>query len=602
MRVNAPFVYLFAATGLAVVGNASADVVVVANNAGDDTAAILAAFDAAGPGGTVVLAAGEYTISSNGGAALHLGGRDGVTLMGAGMDQTTIRFTGTTADSADLVDFSGSTDLTFMGFTLTGDGRADVNSGFVAFGSGSGHTWTDVAVTDIAPVGTVAERGFVGAGIFTNGVDDLTITNSRFQNVGTDAEFGAAVRIEESTGATISGNQITSTGRNGIVLKQAAGSVITDNVIRDTGTWRDYAIANNVPNPGDLDGLGIELFSEDQSIESKNRDHVVQGNTVDAWISVDRGSNIAIRDNVIDGVGSDRVQLAGLEIAGEGQNILVVGNTVKQADGAGGNQYVGLSISNAGPKNQILIAKNFIDAAEQYGMQLQGDDGNNDGEIRRLVVAQNTISNTSKDGNFNPGIGDTNSEGTGVRLLNGVFDAAFIDNVINSNGGFGVAMGSIPTDVDEIAFAENTITANNGNDADLVIDFGVTIGDTWAGDAVHFSDNIIDGGEPTVEEGGIQPLVVTVTLQESVVAGEEVTLSLNLDDAEYQALWDMGDGLPLLGTTVTYVFDEDGTVNVAVWDSEGVGGFVSFEVTVIPEPIGASGALGLGALALRRRR
>ncbi|MEM6315751.1 MAG: right-handed parallel beta-helix repeat-containing protein, partial [Planctomycetota bacterium] len=422
----------------------------VTNGPGDDTAALQAAIDNATPGSTIQLLAGEYTIGGVGERVLDLRGKAGIMIVGAGAGQTTVRFTGTgDAATADLFDLSGATDLSFADFTLSGGGRTDVDNGFVGFG-GSGHTWNNLAITDIAPAGTARTRGFVGAGIFTGGVDDVSITNSTFRNVGNDAQFGAAVRIEDGIGATVADNAITNTGRNGIILKQTSAGTITNNDIRGTGLFRDFANANNIPVADDangvfnLDGLAIELFSESADANgnlpaSLNFDHVVQGNTVDHWISIDRGSNIAVRDNIIDGRGSTLVQLIGLEMAGAGENVIFADNVVRQADPAAGNQYSGLSISNSGPKNNVLVAGNTFDNLEEFGMQLQGNDANDGtGELRRIVVARNTVQNTQREiggtaANGDFALGDATSDGTGIRMLNAVFDATFIDNIVTNN-------------------------------------------------------------------------------------------------------------------------------------------------------------------------
>ena len=438
--------------------------------------------------------------------------------------------------------------------------------------------------------------------------DNVSVTDSRFERIGVDNQFGAAVRFEGSTGLTVAGNRITDTGRNGVQLTRSSNATITNNTVRGTGRFRAFARANALDV--NTDGLAIEVFGSGSpeviARDRPNVGHVIEANTVDHWISVDRGSRVAVRDNVVDGVGSDLTQAIGLEMAAQGSDVIFSGNVVRRADGAGGNQFVGLSISNRGAKHRVLAAGNTLDGLEEFGVELVGMDGNNQGELRRVVLARNTVTGTRRDEDGVRGedflFGDATSDGDAIRMLRNVGAVTLIDNLVTGNGR-GVVLGDVPGGVDGVALVGNTVTGN-GPAPGLLIDFGRPVGDDWPGAAAFFDANAIDGyagGEPAADAGDFAPLAIAIDGPAEVAAGEQVTLTLTgVDDAE--VLWDVGHGLPLTGGTVTVRFAEDERVRVAAWDrATGAGGYAELTVRVVPEPASVGLLVPVGLLLARRR-
>jgi filamentous hemagglutinin family protein len=178
------------------------------------------ALDLAGAGGSVDAGAATYneTVTI----------RQGLTLAGAGMDQTFI--------TGGMILTGAINDLILSGFTITGAGA---NNTVIR---GVSSTVTNLTMDDVrVDAESVADRFGVIGGRFDG---DISITNSEFLNIDNWAVFdtrsgsGAPGHGTDVTSFTFSGNLIDNV-RGGITVRQndgGTGSVtITNNIVRNIG-------------------------------------------------------------------------------------------------------------------------------------------------------------------------------------------------------------------------------------------------------------------------------------------------------------------------------------------------------------------------------
>lgn len=539
----------------------------IANDGIDDLAAIQSAISAASPGDRVIIPTGTFTIQS------AIDPTAGISIIGAGRDSSTIEYRGTTnADGMIRLEGVGNNNIELSGFTLDGLNSTYAQQGILASDT-SGHQIHGVRVQNL--VGS----SFGPAGIyFSFDADNSVIKNNEFLNIGVADAYGSGIRLDHgSEGNSIIGNTIQNTGRGGIFL--ANGS--TDSVIK----------GNTVTGSGlTTAGLGIEVWGGSHRA-------VIEDNTVDHWLSVDRSNHVAVRNNTVMATDGS-VAFIGIEVAG-GSDVIIKGNTV-----GAGNQ-IGLSMSNDTAKERIYIANNTFSDSETWGAQLQ-DDG---GEIRQVYLYSNTFERADSDppNSYEPaGVGfrfNATDVGAGIRQI--VLDSNHFVN--NDDAGIQTNRETGGT-LDQISFIGNTIS-DNGSDAFIdLIAF-----DNLEWDAFNVVSNNAADNQPTANANtpGFQANgkpAVDIVAPATVDVGQAVSFAfLYADDGDTlpaQVLWDFSEGLPITDLAPNHTFTEVGTYEVALlaWDAEGRAAHDVLSIQVVPSPSSGASLLLLLTASLRRRK
>ncbi|MEM6550587.1 MAG: right-handed parallel beta-helix repeat-containing protein [Planctomycetota bacterium] len=510
-------------------------------------AAIQTAIDASSAGDTVELPGHlDYVLDG------PLRAKSGVAIEGAGMGQTVLRAAG---GHDRFFDLAGTRDVTLRGFTMDGVGSG-LSYGVVA-SNGGGHRLERVEVTRLS--GTA----FGPLGVyFSSGVTDSVITGSRFSEIGVDSTFGGGIRIAHgSVRNTVVGNKVKNTGRGGIFFNDDSGqAVVRGNTVTGSGLRSQ--------------GLGIELHT---GVDGS----VVEDNRVDSWLSVDGSDRVAVRRNVIGGVPGAGFKFAGLELV-DVNRVVLADNRVD------GNADVGLSLSGQGVTESVIVARNQVGGANSFSAQLQGDDGDDgDGALRGVLLLQNTLSDAvGGDGFVGSGFGD------GLRVNDNVQDLLAVGNKLTGHAGRGITLTG---DNERLRFVGNTVHENQKDAFDPVQVSGLPADLQWLGNDV--ADN---GSDAQPVSQGFASGVPELSLDAigDVVAGQPIRLSVTAGAgfAPQTVLWDLGYGVPVLGSSVEVVFPkaDEYTVTVLAYGDAGVA-YDTRTITVIPEP-GALGLVGVGGL------
>lgn len=507
----------------------------------DDAPAINAAIAASAPGDEVVLAAGDYDIGS------QIYPNTGTVIRGAGMDQTTVRFIGTSISHMIRLSFRDSVELT--GFTLDGQNNPLALNGVLG-NAGNNHHIHHIRVKDFVATGFFGPHGIY----FDNTVIDTTVEDCEFFNIGMDSSLGSGIRFNNgSTGALVQRNLIVGTGRGGIHCSGSPGAVIRDNEIEDIGNFAE--------------GLGIELFNGSGNA-------IVEDNQLPHWLSVDRSSNSAIRRNIVsDDTGN--IELVGLELVGSA-DVVFTDNVVD------GGCYRGISISNDEAKERIYFSGNVIRNAETWGVQIGGVAG---GITRQLAFYENSFINTNAAAPF-----EFPNEGHGFRFyaeLGPIEDVVLCDNRFMRNDGYGIQIGG--TMVDRLVLRRNRIMKNGGGA------FAVNFNGTGPFPGAEFLNeqnrSRRNGGlgndlPASVGFTGNDEPTVSINAPRVVCAGDTVNLSFDFEDdgTVGDVLWDLGVGLPSTVEAPTVTYDEPGryVVHLVVWDDGRRAGRATKRIRVRP--------------------
>ena len=153
---------------------------------------------------------------------------------------------------------------------------------------------------------------------------------------------------------------------------------------------------------------------------------------VDHWLSVDQGTQSAVRRNVI---GTDDGTLKGYGIEIIARDVVVTDNVVNRG------AHIGLSVSNKPVKNNVFWGYNTVRDCVQWGAQLQGETGG----IAQHYFYRCTFENTVR--------GDRRARypkdsGHGFRTNGNCRELVFEDCTFRNNGGYGVQLGG--RDVDAV--------------------------------------------------------------------------------------------------------------------------------------------------------
>ncbi len=525
------------------------------SSGGDDTAAINDLINLSAAGDTVFLNAGTFNISQS------IIAKTGVRLVGAGVGSTAVSYTGAAQAMIAMHDRS---QVEIAELTLNGNGQA--THGIWAT-NGSGHQIYNSAIQNIAANGHGVH--------FSINVTDSRIDNNQFTNIGYDSEWGAGIRLSHGSSRNqITGNAISQAGRGGIFGNDGS----TDLVIRNNTVTGSFSTVG--------DNLGIEIWHNCHRT-------IIENNTLDHWLSVDRSNLIAVRNNTVNG------GFIGLELAGGADNVYV-GNTVNA-----GTQ-LGISASGASAKERVLFSHNSIDGALSWGVQIQPDmtDG-----VNQLYFYNNSITNTKyNDPNSQYSGGDGfrfNVNTDPLDVQNVVLDS----NTISGNAWHGVQNGDW---TDKLSLINNTF-ANNGGQAITSNPAGYQFGSdlrSTGNIASGNGSNVIPDSKGSFFAPANMP-AIQITTNGTLVVGSEISFSFDYVGAanKAQALWDLGAGIPLTSFDATYTYQQAGNyrIGLVVWDEQGRGVYREQWLTIsaVPEPgslILMLSTIGFSAMHRRRRR
>jgi len=513
--------------------------------AGFDTAAIEAAVEQSGPGDTVSLPAGTYTLTQ------ALRPRSQTKLVGAGQDQTVLRYAGD--QPGVLLDLSGGEEVEVAHLTLDGNNSPNAHQGISA-SSARGLKIHHVTIRNLVETGGWGPHGILFAGVNptrTNGVTDSEIADCTFENIAPASAWGAGIRLAwGSSRNRVLRNVIHQTGRGGILADDGS----TDLLIR----------GNKITGSGG-EGLGIEVWGGCDRA-------VIEDNEIDHWLSIGGCDYCAVRRNTIRDQ-SGVVKFCGIE--GIGNFCVVTDNVID--DG----QQIGLSVSGGVPKNYFFWGYNTVRRCIQWGAQFQGEQG---GIGYHYLYKCKFLGTTVARGQ--PGYpGD---EGHGFRTNGNTHHLVFEECEFSDNGRFGVQLGG--AGVDFLQFVRCRIKDNQG--AAVVgpgaYHAGVTPGEYQA---LEWVDCTVEGnGDDTLPPAKPFPQpapTASFTVRSVPVGagrrmpvraypGQPVTFTNTSQAAAGKiaaVLWDLGDGPPSTEPVVVHTYDRPGEyrVTLVVWGEAGRG-------------------------------
>jgi hypothetical protein len=500
--------------------------------AGFDSAAIAAAIERSQAGDTVQLGAGEYAITE------AIEPKSGMRLIGAGQDRTILRFVSEKPGQAILL--SGVEDVEVANLTVDGNSSPQAAQGIYGVDS------RRLNIHNVTVRNLVKNEMFGPMGIHFNGnnptrergVTDSVIADCTVEDIGIGASFGCGIRMSWGS----SRNQvlrcaIRNTGRGGI--------------FGDNGS-NDLIIRGNVVAGSGGEGLGIEVWGHCDRC-------IIEDNRIDHWLSVGGCDWCSVRRNT---VASDdgTCKPFGLEIIGS--YCIVTDNVVDECQG------LGISVSSTMPKNYHYYANNTIRRCYHWAVQLQGEDGG----IAYHYYYRCKFNETPVG---HPAVYYKGGEGNGFRTNGNVKHVVLEECEMRDNGRFGVQLGG--PNVDFLSLLRCTIT---GNQAGAVVGPGDYTALEWTDCTV--ADNGRNGLTPAMPFAEPAP-VASFEAPDAAKVGEEVAFRCTTPDTQ-TAMWDFGEGIPVVGNEVKHTYEKPGeyTVTVIVWSKAGRGARTEKAVRVLP--------------------
>lgn len=384
----------------------------------DDSNAIQAALDAAGPGGTVCLGRATYLVQQT----LFLTD-DHQTLQGSGPASTLLIDTGSQP-----------------GLTVQGDGtsvrRLTLRSD------------APPVDPDVGPIGVVVE------GASSVVVDELEIDG-----------VALGIQLVASDRAMVSRNIVRNV-QTGIELTDGGGSAegrhsIVDNTVDGYGTWEDsgkgisvWQVEANIIARNDLRGCcatsGGAIFVTGSSWNSISLNRITTAENGIQFVPGPVG--IAAHNTVIGNVlwnlhptqgGGDGLSLQ-LDEPGVLTDNVFIGNIVHDADTG-----IGFSGEAAGEISGNIVVGNAVSASATTGIILQGADDNivssniSESNVHHGVVVQPYTGNPRRMSNANLIDGNAlfDNGGSGVRLDDTVSSTLVSDNMVHTSGEAGLSVG-----------------------------------------------------------------------------------------------------------------------------------------------------------------
>ncbi len=491
----------------------------------------------AASGDTIRLPEGTYTLTE------PIRPKSGIKLLGAGQEKTRLVHQGAKADV--LISLSGCQDVEIAQITLDGRNNPLVQQGIT--GSDSRRLWLHHLTIRNLKAKTWGPHAILFSGrnpTMEGGVTDSRITDCRIENIGLEAEYGGGIRMAwGSVRNQVIGNVIRNTGRGGVFGDHSAELIIRGN--RVSGSHGE--------------GLGIEIWGGCPR-------SLIEDNVIDHWLSVDGGTQSAVRRNVI-GADDGTLKFLGIEIIA--RDVVVTDNVVKRG------AHIGLSVSNTRVKNNVYWGYNTVRDCVQWGAQLQGENGGIAHHYFHHCVFENTVRGDAK-------ARYPADSGHGFRTNGACRGLVFEDCLFRGNGGYGVQLGG--QDVDSLEFLRSTI-AGNGLAA---------VSGPSKYTALEFRDCKVAGNQgdrlPAAKPFSGPPPLADFRVPGSIRAGETVQFQCvsSAVGGIVERLWDLGDGIPEVTAQPEHTFAQPGKyrVTLVVWDKHGRGGRAEKTIQVLPGKIG----------------
>jgi hypothetical protein len=487
----------------------------------------------AAEGDTVRLPEGTFTLTE------PIRPKSGIKLLGAAQEKTRLVYRGTKAGV--LISISGCADVEIAHLTLDGQNNSLVQQGIT--GGDSRRLWLhDLTIRNLK-AHTWGPHAILFSGrnpSMERGVTDSRITDCKMENIGLDAEYGGGIRLAwGSVRNQVIGNVIHNTGRGGIFGDHSAELIIRGN--RVSGSHGE--------------GLGIEIWGGCPC-------SLIEDNVIDHWLSVDGGTQSAVRRNVI-GTDDGTLKFLGIEIIA--RDVVVTDNLVKRG------AHIGLSVSNRRVKNNVYWGYNTVRDCVQWGAQFQGEEGGIAHQYFHHCLFENTVRGDARA--LYP-----HDSGHGFRTNGTCRGLVFEDCLFHGNGGYGVQLGG--AGVDCLEFRRSSITGNG---------LAAVSGPAHY-TALVFQDCKIDGNQdnrlPAAKSFAAMPPLADFHAPDSIRAGDAVRFQCNSRPAApiVERLWDFGDGIPEVSIQPLHTFAKPGNyrVTLIVWDDHGRGGRAERTIRVLP--------------------
>ncbi len=491
---------------------------------GRDAQAIAAAIQQSQPGDTVRLPEGTFELAE----PIRVTSQR--KLIGAGQDKTRLVFTG--SKPGVLISLQGCEDVELAHLTLDGQNNPLVHQGIG--GGDARRLWLHHLTIRNLKAKTWGPHGILFSGqnpSLERGVTDSRITHCHLENIGLDAEYGGGIRLAWGSDRNyVTDNVIHGTGRGGIFGDHSSELVIRNNRVSGSGG----------------EGLGIEIWGDCPR-------SLIEDNVVDHWLSVDQGSQSAVRRNTI-GTADGTLKGYGIEIIA--RDVIVTDNVVLRG------AQIGLSVSNQPVKNNVFWGYNTIRDCVQFGAQHQGETGG----IAHHYFYRCTFEKTVRG---NALARYPNDSGHGFRTNGHCRGLVFEDCTFRDNGGYGVQLGG--PNVDALHFRRCEIIGN-GLDA-------VTRPAAYS--ALEFSDCLVRGNQrdqlPDAKPFSSAAPVAEFQVPEGIQAGKPAQFRCTSRASVgtlVDRLWDFGQGIAEVAAEPTKTFDQPGKyrVTLIVWDDAGRGG------------------------------
>ena len=491
----------------------------------DDTVAIQTAINAANAGDTIFIPDGIYKISR------AITSRSDLKIQGESQAGTVVEFSG--KESFTMIDLANLSNVEITTLTLDGKLKSLANGIFAT--NGGGHkihfiTIRNLAYSGFGPHGIL----FEGNAEWKQAVNHSLLSDNTFSHIGVKSEWGAAIRFANGSSHNQAlRNTITHTGRGGILANNGA----TDLTIS----------GNSISGIGKVaEGLSIEVHTE------CNR-ALIEDNTVEHWISLDKTNNSAIRRNSISSNKVDDWKYAGLELAG-GSNNIFTDNQVNQG------AKLGISISVDYPKEYVFWGRNTISGMADWGAQLQGDATG----LGYHYFYKNSFSNTYR----NHTQSTYKNQGHGFRINGNSHHVTLEENAIKGNEGFGVEFSG--KGIDQFTFINNVLTDNK--QGAITAYPGTDL--QWSGNHVASNKSNVVPSSSGFNNSAIPTADFKVHTSIKVHQPVEFinfSVSNNSGGSIAHVLWDLGQGLPSTEKNPTHTYTAPGTyrVTLIVWDEKG---------------------------------
>lgn len=508
-----------------------------------DSPALTAAIRKAAPGDTVRLSAGTYELTE------PLALKSGVKILGAGQDMTKLVYRG--VKPGVLISLNDCEDVEVAQMALDGRNNALVHQGIS--GSNSRRLWLHHLTIRNLKAKTWGPHGILFSGrnpTMEKGVTDSRIHDCLLEDIGLESKWGGGIRMAwGSVRNRVHNNVIRRTGRGGIFGDHSAELVIRGNRVSGSGG----------------EGLGIEIWGGCPR-------SLIEDNVVDHWISVDQGTQSAVRRNVVQ-ADDGSLKFLGIEIIA--RDVVVTDNVV------GRGAHIGLSVSNRPVKNNVYWGYNTVRDCAEWGAQFQGESGG----IAHHYFYRCSFEKTTRG---DQRVAYPKDSGYGFRTNGHCRGLVFEDCVFAHNGGYGVQLGG-PA-VDALTFLRCKITGNGMA--------AVTGPNQYT--ALEFADCTVEGNKgdrlPDAKPFGKAAPKADFAAPPEIRVGQPASFRCTASASGQIAdrLWDFGEGIPEVAAEAKHTFERPGAhrVTLIIWDPAGRGSRAEKTVHVLPGPSGPARRLG----------